>query len=102
MLAITIAFDLTYRHILKAKIKLFNWSNVGFFLETILKSFLVNFLISGAWNKIELKFEVKLLKFEVFRLFASINLNFFFLLRILRASFSKPFAITTSKKILFN
>ena len=80
LLAITIELDLTCLQTLNAKIKLFNWSNVGFFLETILKSFLVNFLISGVWNKIELKFDIKLLIFDTFKLLASINLKFFFFL----------------------
>ena len=102
LLAITIALDLTCLQTLNAKIKLFNWFNVGFFLETILKSFLENFLLSGDWTKIELKFDKKLLVFVRLKLFASINLKFFLFFSILSASFSNPLETTTSKKILFN
>jgi len=43
----TIAFDLTYLQILKAKIKFLNCDLVGFFLETTLKSLILNLFISS-------------------------------------------------------
>ena len=60
LFAITIALDLTNRHILKAKIKFLYIVADGFFLETILKFFLENEPISGDCIKIELKLEIKL------------------------------------------
>ena len=43
----TIAFDLTYLHTLKAKIRSLNCFDVGFRFETILKSLVLNFLRSS-------------------------------------------------------
>ena len=48
------------------------------------------------------KLDIKLLIFDMFKLFASINLKFFFFLSILSASSSNPLETTTSKNFLFN
>jgi len=47
LLAITIAFDLTYLQTLNAKIKSFSCFELGFLFETTLKSFLTKLLLSG-------------------------------------------------------
>ena len=41
LLAITMALDFAYLHILNAKIKFFSWFEFGFLFETTLKSFLL-------------------------------------------------------------
>tara|TARA_B100001996_G_C18625197_1_gene579446 strand:- start:691 stop:981 length:291 start_codon:yes stop_codon:yes gene_type:complete len=67
-----------------------------------LKSFLENFLLSELCTNKEFKLDIRLFELFKFRFEASINLRFFFFLRIFKAFFSNPLAIITSKNILFN
>ena len=96
----TIAFDFTLLQILNAKISLFKVLFVGFNFDTILKSFLEKYWLSGSWTKIELNLFVKLnLKFFS-TLLESISLRFFFFFKSLTDFLSNPFATITSKNIL--
>ena len=71
-------------------------------METTLKSLVVNFFRSSdCESKVSLT-EVNLITSDITKFVASITLKFFFFLKIFIASPSKPFAITTSKNILFN
>ena len=98
----TIALDFTYLQTLKANIKLSNCILVGFFFETILKSFLENIFLSSDCIKIELLRELNLNISFCEKLDASISLKFFFDFNILSAFFSNPLATITSRKILLS
>ena len=91
----TIAFDLTYFEILNANSISFNSFAVGLFFVTNFKSFLLKIDLSLSCNKKKpLNFFIVVwffcLYFEILMI-----LKFFFLFKILRASFSKPLARIT-------
>lgn len=102
LLARTIALDFTLRQILKANIKLSSCDLFGFFLETILKSFFENLLISSDCIKKESATEFILKVLFRRKLEESIILKFFLDFKILSALLSKPFATITSRKVLFS
>ena len=82
--------------------RFFNCWELGFLLDTILKSLEVNLLVSSDWTNIssfiDVNFKISLKMKSV----ASINLKFFFVFNIFNALVSKSFAIITSRNNLFN
>ena len=87
---------------LNAKIKFFNWDLFGLSFETTLKSLGSNTFKSSDCVKIDSFIEPNFIKSFMINSDASIILIFFFFFKIFKASVSKPFAITASKKILLS
>ena len=93
---ITIAFDFTNLQTLNVNKRLLKISFEGLTFETILKSLLLNILVSEDCERKLFIIDVFCSKLSSFNELESINLKFFFLFNIFKALLSKPFATTLS------